>query len=918
MRARGLPTVLLVAVGLVTGLGATPAAAEECTLTPRAACFGVESVSASLASTQEGVPAAQAGAHPDLNFDVTIRRDPLSAPNVFELQDSFAATRDIRIETPPGLIGDPNVLGTPQQCTPPELFSWNEPGGGCPNGSQVGITTVTAYNLNQKLTEPIYMMTPPGGDVIARLGLIAGAYPTLINLRVRSEHQDDFGLTAEVTEASAIARLIELESTLWGIPASPAHDNERCTAGEVFTELCVTSPSRPPGSRELPFLTNPTRCGVPLTLTVNATSWFEPDFDTSRQASASFPEEISGCSSLSYGPSLTVKPTNRRPSSPTGLEMTIRQPAAEGVAVLEPSQTRDIHIDLPQGVRINPGSAHGLDVCSVAQVRLEENVRAECPDAAKLASVEIEVTGLPRRLKGAIYLREPEPENLFRIWVVADDLGAHVKLPGQLELDKNMGQIKSVVVENPQVPLREAKLSFKSGFRAPLMTPSVCGQYFTHYDFTPWSGGPDAVGDVPMSFDEGCEEGGFAPELSAGSTDATGGIHSPFVFTIRREDEEQNLSGLSLALPRGIAATFAGIDRCEGVAAETGQCPANSLIGNTTVADGVGPNPLWVPQPGKDPTAIYLGGPYRGAPLSIVAVVPAQAGPFDLGDEVVRSAIYIDPETAQATATTDPLPQFIEGIPIVYKTIGVNLNRPGFSLNPTSCAKKQTVATLVSTGGRTATATSTYQATNCARLSFKPKLSLRLMGGTHRGGHPALRATLTMPKNSANVAGASVALPRSEFVDNAHFNNVCTRVQFAAHECPAGSVYGFAIAKTPLFDFPLEGPVYLRSAPSRVLPDVVAALRGPPSMPIEVDLDGHVDSVHGGLRTTFTSAPDAPVTKFILQMQGGKKSLLENSTNLCAHPHYATAKFEGQNGRNSNFHPLVQAVACRSGRKIHR
>jgi hypothetical protein len=915
MRVRtGLPA-LLVAIGLLTGFGAAPAAAEECTLTPRAACFGVESVSASLASTHEGVSASQAGAHPDLSFDVAIRRDPLSAPNVFGLQDSFAATRDIRIETPPGLIGDPNVLGTPQQCTPPELFSWNEPSGGCPNGSQVGVTTITAYNLNQKLTEPIYMMTPPGGNIIARLGTIAGTFPTLINLRVRSEHQDDFGLTAEVTEASAIARLIELESTLWGVPASPAHDNERCTAGEVFTELCITSPSRPPGSRELPFLTNPTRCGVPLTLTVNATSWFEPDFVPSRQASASFPEEIGGCSSLPYGPSLAVKPTNHRPSSPTGLEMTIRQPPSEGVAVLEPSQTRDIRIDLPQGVRINPGSANGLGVCSVTQVRFEENVGAECPNAAKLASVEIEVTGLPRRLKGAIYLREPEPENLFRIWVVADDLGAHVKLPGQLELEKTTGQIKSVVLENPQVPLREAKLSFKSGFRAPLMTPDACGQYFTHYDFTPWSGGPDAVGDVPMSVDEGCEEGSFAPKLTAGSIDPTGGIHSPFVFMIRREDDEQNLSGLSLALPRGIAATFVGIGRCEGAAAETGQCPANSLIGNTTVADGVGPDPLWVPQPGKDPTAIYLGGPYKGAPLSIVAVVPAQAGPFDLGDEVVRSAIYVDPETAQATASADPLPQFIEGIPIVYKAIEVDLNRPGFSLNPTSCLKKQTTATLASVGGSTATATSPYQATNCARLPFKPKLSLSLTGKAHRGGHPALRATLTMPKNSANVADASVALPHSEFVDNAHFNNVCTRVDFAAHRCPAGSVYGHAVAKTPLFDFPLEGAVYLRSAPSRILPDVVAALKGPPSMPIEIDLVGHVDSVNGGLRTTFTSAPDAPVTKFILQMQGGKKSLLENSRNLCAHPHYATAKFEGQNGRSSNFHPLVRAVACNAGKR---
>jgi hypothetical protein len=891
---RRLAPLVAIAVAALC-LGTSAQAEAPCELTPRTACFGVESVDASLSTDQ-------AGAHPDLSFSFDVSKDPESKPNIFGLKDSYATTRVVRFELPPGLIGDPNVLGVPQQCTVEELVSWNQPGGGCPNGSQVGLTKIYAYDLSATFTEPVYMMAPPEGEVIARLGFVAGIFATFVDFKVRSE--GDYGLTAQITDASAEARLIRADTTTWGVPADASHDTERCTALEAFNG-CVTSVKRPPGSRPLPFMTNPTRCGVPVFLSVNASSWVDPELNPDKEMVAPFPP-ITGCNKLPYGPSLTVSPTNRRTSSPTGLDLTIKLPKSDGVNVLEPSQTRDIRIDLPKGITVNPGSADGLGTCSVEQVHFKEGVASDCPDAAKMAATEFEIGGLPRRMKGAIYLREPEPGNLFRIWVVADDLGAHVKLPGQLEVDKQTGQIKSVVLDNPQVPLREVKLLFKSGFRAPLMTPSTCGTYNTHYEFTSWAGGPPAIGDVPMSISEGCDTGAFSPKLSAGSTDASGGSFSPFTFTITREDSEQNLSGLDVTLPKGMAASFAGIPRCEGAEAISGHCPAASRIGKTTVADGVGPNPLWVPQPGKDPTAVYLGGPYKGAPLSIVAVVPAQAGPFDLGLEVVRSAVFVDPKSAQATAKTDPLPQIIEGIPILYKAVNVILDRPHFSLNPTSCAQKQTQATLTSTQGKVATPSSSYAASNCARLAFKPNLAIKLFGGTRRSAHPKLKATVKMPQGGANIAATSVALPHSEFLDQAHIKTICTRVQFAAKQCPAGSIYGTAKAKTPLFDFPLEGPVYLRSS-SNPLPDLVMALKGPAQMPIEIELAGRVDSVNGGLRTTFDTVPDAPVSEFTLEMQGGKKGLIVNSTNLCAKTNRATAKFTGQNGKATTLHPALKA-----------
>jgi hypothetical protein len=902
-------TALLAAASLAALLLAAPgatAAAENCEADPRPECFGIESVKASLSTTQ-------AGAHPDLSLDVAVKQNPSSPTNGFGLHDSYAAARNIRFDIPPGLIGDPNAIGAVQQCSAQQLLSYNEQDGGCPNASQIGVSNVIAFELSSEYAEPVYMMQPPGGDVVARVGLIAGIYPTFIDFRVRSD--SDYGIAAEISNAPAVARLIKVESTIWGVPAAEEHDNERCTPAEVFNH-CSSSPSRPPGGNKLPFFTNPTRCGASLSVGVNAASWVEPEMKPEDEVQGSFPT-ITGCNHLPFGPGVEVTPTNHHTSAPTGLEMTIKLPASPGVKVLEPSQIRYMRIDLPPGLGVNTSSADGLETCSAKEVGFEENTASDCPDGAKLAATEFDIPVLERKLKGAIYLREQEPGHPYRIWIVADDLGLHVKFPGELELDKQTGQIHSIVIGTPategipQAPLREIKLLIKSGFRAPLVTPAKCGTYFTHFEFVPWSGGPPKEGNSPMQITEGCESPGFSPKIAAGSTDSKGGAFAPFTTTITRTDPEQNIAGFSLTLPRGIAASFAGVERCEGQAAITGACPANSRIGKVVAAVGVGPAPLWVPQAGKRPTAVYLGGPYNGAPTSIVAVVPKQAGPFDFGDEVVRSAITVDPVSAQATAQTDPLPQFVEGTPLFYRTINVQLDRPGFTLNPTSCAQKQTVANFTSTGGMSASSSSPYAATGCAQLPFSPKASFRLKGPTNRGAHPSLKVVIKPGTTGANIGALSVTLPHSEFIENAHFKTICTRVQFAAKECPPGSIYGQVKAISPLFDFPLEGNIYLRSS-DHPLPDMVAALKGPPSFPVEVDSVGRIDSVNGGIRTTFETVPDAPVTEIVASLPGAKKGLFVNSTNLCKATHRVSAKFIGQNGKASTLHPALKA-SCKKG-----
>jgi hypothetical protein len=296
--------------------------------------------------------------------------------------------------------------------------------------------------------------------------------------------------------------------------------------------------------------------------------------------------------------------------------------------------------------------------------------------------------------------------------------------------------------------------------------------------------------------------------------------------------------------------------------------------------------------------------------LSLAIITPAIAGPFDLGTVVVRTALYVNPVTAQGRAVSDPFPTILHGIPLDLRSVAIELDRPSFTLNPTSCDPMAITGAATSALGSTAALSTPFQVGGCRSLAFKPKLAIKLKGGTRRTKNPALRATLTMPPAGANVARASVALPHNEFLDQAHIRTVCTRVQFAAGAgngagCPPGSVYGKARAFTPLLDAPLEGPVYLRSS-NHQLPDLVAALHGQ----IEVELVGKIDSHKGGIRTTFEGVPDAPVSKFVLQMQGGSKGLLENSTNLCRSVSRATALFDGQNGKVWDFNPVVRN-SCR-------
>nr|MDQ3726263.1 hypothetical protein [Actinomycetota bacterium] len=733
--------------------------------------YGLESISVSLSTTQ-------AGAHPDFTTS-------------FELTEKdgqpYAQTRDIEVDLPPGLVGNPQAI---PYCTVSQFGNLPQESA-CPVDSQVGITEVTLGGAFQgSFSEPIYNMKPPAtGDVVARLAFYAAGYPTFINVRV---NPIDYSLTATMEGASSAAGLLAAETTLWGVPADPAHDKERLTPQEAVNRE-FPEEGRPASLPPAPFMTNPTDCTLQRQVTIRARSYQLPDQPSSK--TVPFPQ-ITGCNKLTFQPTFTATPTNPEASAPTGLDAELTIPQDETPQGRASSTLKSAVVTLPPGMTINPAAGQGLAACSPEEVGFGTAKASACPAAAKIGSAEIEVPALQDTLHGAIYQRTPEPGHLFRFWLVTDEQGVHLKLPAEIVVNPVTGQLTTVFAGvpslggNPQVPVSNLKLHVFGGPRAPLATPAACGTYQTAYEFAPWSGKPATTGETPMQITTGCGKGGFAPGLAAGMRSLRAGSFSPFVMTLTRQDGEANPASLSVTLPQGLLAKLGGVPLCSDSAAASGACPAGSRVGSLKAAAGVGGAPLWISQPGKAPTAAYLAGPYKGAPYSIVSVVPAQAGPFDLGTVVNRAGIYVDPETAIATIKTDPLPQILEGVPVLYRTIHVDIDRPDFTLNPTGCGPKKIQAHVIASNGAAANPSDSFQATNCAKLNYTPKLKLTFKGSTKRTGNPAVKAVLTQPANQANTAGATVILPPSQFIDQAHINNPCTRVQFNANACPAGSILG--------------------------------------------------------------------------------------------------------------------------------
>ena len=686
------------------------------------------------------------------------------------------------------------------------------------------------------------------------------------------------------------------------------------------------------------YLTLPSQCGT----TADATVKVDSHEGAADQATFTTPYVGEGCDKVPFDPTIetTVDSATDSPEPVTldlGIPFDPEQPIAN-------SYLKKATITLPEGAGLNPSLANGLKTCTDAQFGYHTNNPIACPDGSKIGTTEVQTPSLPPdSLDGTVYAAEPlssDPSSgeQFRIFlnVGSERYGVNVRLIGHVFPNLKTGQLTAVVDENPQATFRSFKVHVDGGARGALTTPGTCGPHTTTTDLTPWTGTGDAHPSGAYTLTTTPGRGPCAPTLAdrpfnpgfvAGPEAATAGAYSPFRLLLRRPDGAQEIRQLNANLAPGMVARLKGVAYCPeasiaAAAAKSGaaedaapSCPASSLVGGVALAAGSGPAPFHTA--GK----AYLAGPYKGAPLSMVFVTPAVAGPYDLGTVVVRAALNVDPETAEIHAVSDPIPYVFGGVKLDIRAIDVLINRPSFTVNPTTCRRPFLIGGNIFGGGSNpANAANWFEsrqgnlfgATNCRALKFKPKFYARISGGkksTKRRAHPKFRGILEARKGDANLRRAAFILPRATILDQSHIKTICTRVQLAASQCPKASIYGSAKATSPLLDEPLKGPVYLTSSDNE-LPDLLADLRGQ----VPIRLRGVISSRGARLKTVFEKTPDVAVDKFILNMKGGGRGLLVNTRDLCSRQTTGYLNLRAQNSRRMKSKNLrLNIPACRKG-----
>ena len=889
----------------------------------KAAGFGLVPGSLTVsAENPDGTIVTQAGSHPfsfTLHFALDTNAEKLS---------EGGAMRDFRIDLPPGLVGNP--LAVP--ACPRQSFEGGIPS--CPVDTQIGVARAILPGVGEAFGPLYNLVSPPGTPL--QIGFSSAGLVILGSASVRTEE----GYGARFLAHNLPIETTQLTVTIWGTPADPGHDPER--GPNADEGLSSDSP-------QLPLLTLPTACGSVPEVSLEADSILAPGAFVGEDApfrdKADNSVSFTGCKTVPFSPTMSSPPATSGASSSSGLQFGLKLANQgllnpSGVTETEPEKTE---VTLPEGVTVNPSAAGGQAACTEAQYKEASLASPGCPEASKVGTLVARTPLLEEPIEGSVYLATPDQNpshSLLALYIVAKagERGVMVKQAGKVEADEHTGQLTTTFGGLPPLPYSSFEFDLREGPRAPLITPQACGEYQTTARLYPFSDpGTATVRTAPFKITSGAEGGACVSSesampahytLEAGSTAPLAGAYSPFVFRVKRGDGEQRFSSVSATLPTGLLGRIAGVPYCpesgiaqaasrtqEGGGAEENaspSCPAASQVGTVTVAAGAGPSPYYVQ--GK----AYLAGPYEGAPLSLEIITPAIAGPFDLGSVAVRTALHVDETTAQIHAVSDALPTILHGIPLDVRTISLQMDKPEFTLNPTSCEAKQVLGSVATQAGAVASLSNGFAVGGCRGLAFEPALKLTFSGQTKRLGNPAVKAVLTQPKGeNANVAGATVILPKGMFIDQAHVSSPCTRVQYFSTYvpgggCPEKSILGTAKAWSPLLAEPEEGNVYFRSnGGERELPDLVVALRGQ----IPLQLVGFVDSVGRKnaevrrVRSRFLGLPDAPVSRFELKLDGGKKGLLENSKSLCKGKLPAKFQLTGQNGATHDTEPAVQ-VAC--------
>jgi hypothetical protein len=869
-----------------------------------------------VSATAVVISTPQAGGHPDLITS-------------FELEDpgSPEAAQNVIFNAPTGVFGNPFAI---THCSASDFAL-----GQCPPNSQAGLITLRANykgDSNYLLgTAPVYSIVPQAEEETARFSFVVPSLGIPIAIPVAVRTTGDYGLRFTVKDITQLTPLAAARLTLWGFPAAKDHQPERFSKGSPGNQpgcpgaegpSCVVFPGAEASIEPQPLTDNPTICsGQAPTSTLEVETYADPQHRS--KATSTYPP-IDGCEREVFKPVLQASPTTHETDSASGLELDLAAPQFLTKAAA-PSEIKAVIVTLPEGFTVNPDAADGQTECKAAQVNFGSEGPAECPDTSKIGTFSIGTPALPERLQGDVFIGEPKPGDQYRLYLTSHGFGINSKLVGSVKPNPLTGRLTAEFLNLPQAPFEDFQLHLFSGERGLMATPTHCTIHQVSAVFYPWNA-TQAEQTTSQSFGltsgpHGGECPGqklpFAPSLLAGTSNATAGAFSSFSLRLGREDGDQTLGKLDFTLPPGLIANLRGISYCpEAAIAAAAQapgrselsrpsCPASAEIGTSNVAAGPGTHPFHAY--GR----IYFAGPFQGAPLSLVAITPALAGPYDYGTVVVRVALHVDPLDAHVFADSETVPSIIGGIPLRMRSIQVNIDKPNFMIDPTNCDSHAIASQGIGSEGTIADFSSPFQAVNCATLPFKPKMTVRTLGGhksTRRSVNPSLGFDLTTRPGDANVKSIAVTLSNALEIDQSHLGNICSEKELPATQCAGRQAIGTATTTTPLLDQPLAGPVYAVSG-SGGLPRLAFLLGGQVNILPRAD----TKTVGGGrLQTTAPVIPDAPIGHFHFTLFGGKQGYLVNTRSICVHIPITEVAFTAQNGKK-----LTQKVKTKAscGRK---
>jgi hypothetical protein len=885
--------------------------------------YGVEEGGfAFAAENQDGTLDTQAGSHPyelqsTVDFNEVLAEVQLPGQPRRVVPGAPALTKNLTFSLPPGLLGNVTAAGA---CADADFSALTSTKGGtsnlCPDDSAIGVATVTLLAPSpiayKTLVVPLFNLEPAPGEP-ARFGFEAESVPVVIDTTVHTS--TDYGVSATVANATAAAQVLGAQVVFWGDPGDPSHDNARgWSCLREGHQASKGATCEPPTTRTTtPFLTLPTSCTGQLASLMAGESWTNNPI----QATYTFKDELGqplasleNCDQLPFEPGLDIRPQQEEhqettsASTPTGLDakVTLAQQGTLTDGLLGDADVRSTSVTLPAGMSLNPGAANGLEACSQAQVGYEgpggtdpfspgapeplhfSTAPADCPKGSKLGRVRIKTPLLDEELEGSVYLAEQDHNpfgSLIAMYIVAESekLGLTVKLAGEGHLEEGTGRLTTTFANTPQVPFEELDLELFGGIRGPLTTPALCGTYTANSTFESWSGAVSQPISQPGFAITSGPGGGpclpsplpFVPGFQVGSTSLQAGGFTGFELSLSNPDGDQALTGLSVQLPKGVAALLSSVEPCGEPQAAQGTCGANSRLGSSIASSGYGREPFNLEG------QAYLTGPYEGAPFGIEVVTPAIAGPFNLGDVIVRSRILVDRETAQVTIVSDPFPQYVQGVPVDLKQIKVNVNRPDFEFNPTSCNLTTINATLTGAQDGNASFHEPFHVSDCENLPFKPVFQASTSGNATKANGASFVVKVTSKGlGEADIEKVDLQLPKALPARLTTLQKACTEGAFNTNpaSCPEGSVIGTAVIHTPVLKNPLSGPAYLVSHGGAAFPDVEFVLQGEN---ITLVLDGKTAIKNQITYSKFEAAPDAPFTTFETVLPQGPHSALTSN-----------------------------------------